>query len=64
MAPNNVLKNYVGLGTQLIAGLIITLYFGKKLDEFMQWKQLLIWILPSVFILFVLIKIIKDTNPK
>ncbi len=60
----NSWQKYLGLGTQLIAGLMIALFIGKKGDEYMHWKQLLIWILPSVFILYTLVRIIKDTQPK
>jgi uncharacterized membrane protein len=64
MIKNNSWQKYLSLSTQLIAGLVLTLWIGKKVDEFMQFKQLLIWVLPSLFILFTLYKIIKETQPK
>ncbi len=64
MIVNNSWQKYLGLGTQLIAGLVITLFIGKKVDEYMHWKQLLVWVLPSAFILFTLYRIIKETQPK
>lgn len=64
MLVNNSWQKYIGLGTQIITGLVITIYIGKKGDEFMGWHQLLIWILPSAFILFTLYRIIKETQPK
>ena len=64
MIVNNSWQKYLGLGTQLIAGLVITLFIGKKADEYLHFKQLLIWVLPSAFILFTLYRIIKETQPK
>lgn len=64
MIVNNSWQKYLGLGTQLIAGLVITLFIGKKADQYMHWKQLLVWVLPSTFILFTLYRIIKETQPK
>jgi hypothetical protein len=54
---------YSSLGTQLIIGLIILLYLGKKLDHFFDFKSIFVWILPFLYILFTLYKIIKDTKP-
>jgi len=64
MSANNSWQKYAGLGTQLIVGLLISLYLGKKGDEFMHWHTRLSWIFPSAFILFTLYRIIKDTQPK
>lgn len=64
MIVNKSWQKYLGLGTQLIAGLVFTLYVGEKADEYMHWKQLLVWVLPSAFILFTLYRIIKETQPK
>jgi hypothetical protein len=64
MIKNNSWQKYLSLSTQLIAGLVLTLWIGKKVDELMRFKQLLIWVLPSLFILFTLYKIIKETQPK
>ena len=64
MSANNSWQKYVGLGTQLIVGLLITLYIGKKGDAYLHWHNLLTWILPSLLILFTLYRIIKDTQSK
>lgn len=56
--------NYASLGTQLIAGLLLLLFIGKKGDEYFVLNRKLIWILPCTFILLILFKIIKDTQPK
>jgi hypothetical protein len=60
--PVTVWANYAGLGSQLIAGLLLLLYIGKKADAYWGFKPMLIWILPFVFILFTLYKIIKETK--
>jgi hypothetical protein len=69
-SPNNNLdKNpvfslakYASLGTQLIAGLLITLFFGKKADTYFGWHNRASWILPSLFILATLIMVVRDTQ--
>ena len=63
MKPMSPLAKYSSLGTQLLIGLLILLYVGKKLDVYFNVKPMFIWILPFLFILFSLIKIIKDTKP-
>jgi hypothetical protein len=60
--PVTVWANYAGLGSQLIVGLLLLLYLGKKGDAFWGFKPMLIWILPFAFILFTLYKIIKETK--
>lgn len=61
---NTSWQKYLGLGTQLIVGLVITLYLGKKVDELMLWNQFCYWIFPSAFILFTLYRIVKETQSK
>ena len=56
----NVWANYAGLGSQLIAGLLLLLYIGKKGDAYWGLKPMLIWILPFAFIFFTLYRIIKE----
>jgi hypothetical protein len=63
-ASNNTWLKYAGLGTQLIVGLLLVLFVGQKLDHFLGLHSLLSWIFPSIFILFTLYRIIKDTQPK
>jgi len=62
--PVNSLAKYAGLGTQLIAGLLISLYLGKKIDAYFIWHNSATWILPSFFILFTLVMVVKDTQKK
>jgi len=60
--PIKVWTKYASLGSQLIAGLLLLLYIGKKGDAYWGYKSMLIWILPSSFIFFTLYKIIKETK--
>jgi len=62
--PVNSLAKYAGLGTQIIAGLLISLYLGKKLDTYFTWHNRAAWILPSIFILFTLVMVVRDTQQK
>lgn len=62
--PVNSLAKYAGLGTQIIAGLLISLYLGKKMDTYFTWHNRAAWILPSLFILFTLVMVVRDTQKK
>ena len=62
--PVNSLAKYAGLGTQIIAGLLISLYLGKKMDIYFTWHNRSAWILPSLFILFTLTMVVRDTQKK
>ena len=44
--PVTVWANYAGLGSQLIGGLLLLLYIGKKGDAYWGFKPMLIWIFP------------------
>lgn len=58
----NSIAKYAGLGTQLIAGLLISLFIGKKADSYFAWHNMADWILPSFFILITLVKVVRDTQ--
>ena len=62
--PVNSLAKYAGLGTQIIAGLLISLFLGKKMDIYFTWHNKAAWIFPSLFILFILVMVVKDTQKK
>ena len=62
--PVNSLAKYAGLGTQIIAGLLSSLYLGKKMDTYFTWHNRAAWILPSLFILFTLVMVVRDTQQK
>jgi hypothetical protein len=56
-------NRYAGLVSQWAVGLSITLYGGKRLDNYFNWHTpMLTWILPLIFILGMLTKIIVETN--
>jgi len=57
-------SKYAGLATQLITGLLLLLYVGKKIDTYFHYKNSFAWILPSIFIFYTLVRIIKETQPK
>jgi len=60
--PNYNWSKFIGLGTQLIVGLLITLFVGKKLDKYFNHHVFFAWVIPSLFILIVLIGVIRDTQ--
>lgn len=60
--PNYNWSKYIGLGSQLIVGLLITLFVGKKLDVYFNKEALFAWITPCLFILVVLISVVRDTQ--
>ena len=60
--PNYNWSKFIGLGTQLIVGLLITLFVGKKLDNYFNNHVFFAWVTPSLFILIVLIGVIRDTQ--
>jgi hypothetical protein len=62
--PVNSLAKYAGLGTQIIAGLLISLFLGKKMDIYFTWHNKAAWIFPSLFILFTLVMVVRDTQKK
>jgi uncharacterized membrane protein len=64
MEPNYSWSKYLGLGTQLIVGLLLAIFIGKKLDVYFNKHSLFAWIAPSLFILAVLIRVVRDTQTK
>jgi hypothetical protein len=54
---------YSNLGAQLLVGLLVLLYLGKKIDLYFNFRPMFIWIFPFLYILWTLFKIIKDTKP-
>jgi hypothetical protein len=58
---------FAGLASQWAIALIALMYFGRYLDRKLlsvDAKPLFIWVLPFLFILFSLLRIIKDTKNK
>ena len=60
----NNLFRYASLGTQISVGLLLLLFLGKKADAYLHLNSTFIWILPALFIVFSLVQIIKETNPR
>ena len=61
----NLLIQYAAIGTQLLAGLIITVFAGKWIDAKLHFSfPVLIWLLPLIFIIGMLLKAVKDTSKK
>jgi hypothetical protein len=60
-----VWSKFIGLASQWAILLFVLGYFGKQIDQ-LQFltikKPIFIWLFPFLFILFSLIKVIKDTN--
>ena len=58
---------FAGLASQWAIALIVLMYFGRYIDRkylHVGAKPMFIWILPFLFILLSLYRIIKDTKNK
>ncbi len=56
---------FAGLASQWAVALTLLIFLGKYIDQKMnQLEPLFLWILPSLFIVFSLFKIVKDTQTK
>jgi membrane protein DedA with SNARE-associated domain len=56
---------FAGLASQWAVALTLLIFLGKYIDQKMnQLEPLFLWILPSLFIIFSLFKIVKDTQTK
>ena len=61
----DLLLQYASIGTQILAGLVITIFLGKWIDKQLQFSiPVLIWLLPLIFIIGLSIKAVKDTSRK
>lgn len=62
---NKLLMKYIGLGTQLMVSLAISVYVGLKVDEWLHFSTpLFVWILPLAVLGGMTWQIIKDTSNK
>ncbi len=65
VSNKSLLMRYASVGSQLLAGLIITVFVGKWIDEKLHFSfPVLIWSLPLIFIISMILKVIKDTSKK
>ena len=56
---------FAGLASQWAVALTLLIFLGKYIDQKMgRVAPLFLWIIPSLFIIFSLFKIIRDTQPK
>ncbi|MFT3981773.1 MAG: AtpZ/AtpI family protein [Ferruginibacter sp.] len=62
---NKTLIQYAGMATQFLVAIAVSVYIGKKIDEWQKFeKPLAIWLLPLLFIIGMMMKIIRDTSVK
>jgi len=54
---------YIGLATQLMATLVLAVWFGYRLDQLFSIFPLLTALLPLIVLLISFYKIIRDTRP-
>ncbi|HEX5150965.1 MAG TPA: AtpZ/AtpI family protein [Parafilimonas sp.] len=60
-----LLAQYASIGTQILAGLIVSIFAGKWIDGKIHLSfPIFIWLLPLIFIIGITIKAIKDTSNK
>ena len=56
---------FAGLASQWAVALTLLIFLGKYIDQKMERvSPLFLWILPSLFIVFSLFKIVRDTQQK
>jgi len=56
---------FAGLASQWAVALSLLIFLGKYIDQKMgRMAPLFLWILPSLFIVFSLFKIVRDTQLK
>ena len=64
MENNKSLLRYAGLATQFFVVIGLTVFAGLWLDKKLSpANPLMVWIIPLVFIIFIIYKIVKDTSP-
>ena len=62
---NKELMRYAGLGMQFLVAIGLALFLGLKIDKWTHLGiPLAVWLLPLLFIVVMIIKIIKDTSKK
>ncbi len=62
---NKSLLQYAGMAAQFAIAIGLALFIGIKLDAWLALKNpMLTWILPLLFIVAIIYKIVIDTSPK
>jgi hypothetical protein len=60
----DLLIKYGGLAMQWLLILLLTVFGGKKADQWLKFKKpVFTWLLPVMAIIGLLYKVIKDTKP-
>ena len=56
---------YAGMAAQFMVSIGLGIYFGLKLDEWLNISfPLLVWVLPLLLIIGIIVKIITETSGK
>ncbi len=59
------MAKFAGLASQWAIALTLLIFFGKFIDQKLNYiEPVFLWILPSLFIVFSLFKIVRDTQIK
>jgi hypothetical protein len=62
---NNQLLKYAGLAMQFAIAIGLAVFIGIKIDNYLALKTpMLTWVLPLLFIIVIIYKIVQDTSPK
>jgi hypothetical protein len=62
---NRLLWKYAGMATQFCVAIAIAVFGGMQVDKWLKTGMpLAVWILPLLFIIGIIYKIIKDTSTK
>ncbi len=64
-SPNTLLMQYASLAGQLAVGLLLMVYLGSKLDNWVRpGIPVFIWLLPLFLVIGMIVKVIRDTSKK
>jgi hypothetical protein len=62
---NNQMLKYAGLAMQFAIAIGLAVFIGIKTDNYLALKTpMLTWVLPLLFIIVIIYKIVQDTSPK
>ena len=62
---NNNVSKFASIGSQFMVGIGIFVFLGIKIDNSLQWQTpIATWLLPLLFIISSIIKLIIETNKK
>jgi hypothetical protein len=65
MNNNQLLLKYAGLTFQFLIGIGLFTFLGIKIDAYFKWKMpIAVWVLPLIFIVAIIVKIVLDTSKK